>query len=485
METPNYYTVLGVSPNSTPEQLTIAFSRQVEHFPAEERDPANNVAFRLLVTAYKVLSNPESRAAFDQTLATHAIIPRALNIQLLSSHTQLAAIQEPQLLYLLLEIAANPKLLEYKTPLNLCLVIDRSTSMSGDRINQVKAAASLIVEQLTPGDNISVVAFGDHAELIIPAVSIENIQLIKSKISQISTEGATEILKGLRLGVNELSKTRQASGISHLVLLTDGHTYGDERACIELSQKAAEKDVSISALGIGHQWNDRFLDELVAPSGGTSAYLEYPKQVITHLETRIKELSRAFAQGVQLQLDLPGQMSVRSIHKLSPTPSPVTYSNLNMPLGTLQNTTPITVLVELAVPPHLPGTSSRIRASVVASILPTHQRNQRFTNELELSYAQNPVRKPPLPSVVRAVNKLNLYRLNEKVWEDVEQGEIRQAVHRMERLATRLHHSGQTDLARTAMKEAQHIAQTGHLSAAGRKKLKYGTRSLIGYDNLS
>ena len=82
------------------------------------------------------------------------------------------------------------------------------------------------------------------------------------------------------------------------------------------------------------------------------------------------------------------------------------------------------------------------------------------------------------------MNKLNLYKMNEKAWEEAEQGKITEATERLKRLGTRLLREGQSRLARTAFDEATQIARSGHISAAGRKKLKYGTRSLIGYDNL-
>jgi len=481
-ERADYYSVLGVPYNATPEQITIAFSQQVERFPEEARDPNSNAAFRLLITAYKILNDADSRAAFDQTLGTQAITggPRPLNIQLLASQTTLPSLKETQIQYVLLEIVANPELLQKRTPVNFCLVIDRSTSMNGDRINRVKAAASLIADQLEPEDTISVVVFSDFAEIVAPADAARNIQLIKAKISQISTGGATEILKGLRLGLFELHKTRKASGINHLVLLTDGHTYGDEKACVELAERAAQDDISISAVGIGHKWNDQFLDELVAPSGSSSAYLESPELIVSHLQERIRSLSRTFAHSIQLELEATPGLEVRAVNRLAPSPRTVNWEFQEVaPLGSLQHNIPLTVLIELGVHPRPADTTAHLKTKISASVVPTNQRNLRFYNDLRFMFSRSPATKPPLPAVVRAVNKLTLYKLNEKVWEDVEQGEVEKASARMERLATRLHSAGQPQLAATALREAQMIARTGKLSAAGRKELKYGTRSLI------
>jgi len=284
----------------------------------------------------------------------------------------------------------------------------------------------------------------------------------------------------LRLGLTELRKAKRFSEISHLILLTDGHTYGDEKACIQLAEQAAATGIGASALGIGHKWKDSFLDALVAPSGSSSAYIESPRQVVKHLEKRIKSLSRTFAQDVQLQLDLPLKIKARAIHKLSPFPHPIDNTRRLMPLGTLEYAVPLAVLIELVIAPYSPGTSARVQANVSAHITPTGRRDQNFASQLGLDFALGPPIQPPLPAVERAVSKLNLYQMNEKAWEEAERGEIEQATQRMERLGTQLLNAGETQLAHSAFSEATHIARTGLLSAAGRKTLKYGTRALIG-----
>ena len=481
----DYYAIIGVTPRATPEEITVAFNRQVQRFPENARDPVSNSAFRLLVTAYKVLSNPDSRTKYNQTQATRAFDgPQELQIHLLTSHNILPALDEPQIVYLLLDISADPTTSSEKPPLSLCLVIDRSTSMTGARMNQVKSAAATLVEQLQPKDSLTIVTFSDFADVLIPTTEAANKQLFKSKISQISTEGGTEIFQGLRQGATELSKSRRLSGVNHLVLLTDGHTYGDEAPAIELATKAAENGISISALGIGDQWNDAFLDALVAPSGGTSTYLESPSQIVSELEERLSALNHTYAHDMRLQLNLPPRISIRAAHKLSPVPQPVSISERFMPLGSLQHNRPLSILIELMAAPHPAGVSALIHAIVQAHIIPTRQRDSRFSSQLELQFEKGLLPGAPLPAILRAVNKLNLYKMNEKAWEEAEQGKIEEATHRMERLGTNLFKEGQSDLAKTAFHEAANIARSGKISAAGRKKLKYGTRSLIGHDHL-
>jgi hypothetical protein len=85
----------------------------------------------------------------------------------------------------------------------------------------------------------------------------------------------------------------------------------------------------------------------------------------------------------------------------------------------------------------------------------------------------------PPKALTDAVQALNLYRLNEKVWQEIEGGDLPQATTRMRRLTTRLLEAGHTQLAQQAYAETERLASMGTLSLEGRKRLKYGTRSLL------
>ena len=479
----NYYAILGVSPQATADEITIALNRQVERFPEKARDPINNSAFQLLITAYKTLSNQASRAAYDQTLATQLITSQeALQVKFVAGQTTLPAIGESQVFYMLLNISADPSLVSKRVPINLCLVIDRSLSIEGGRMKQVKAAASFIVDQVQPGDLTSVISFSDRAQLVVPASPVEESNLIKAKISQISTQGATEIFQGLRLGFGQLAKLGHGSEINHLILLTDGHTYGDEEKSIALARGAASDGISMTALGIGHEWNDDFLDALVSPSGNESFFLESPNQVTSHLENCVRELSRTVARNIQLGLHMPPRFTIRSLNRIKPSPMPITSSGRSLPLGDLLHNVPLSLLIELVIQPHLPNSSVILQAEIDAQMMLSGRRNQRFYDQIELLFSLNPPAMPPLPAILRAVNKQSLYQLNEAALSTVEQGQAQNGALRMEKLGTRLLDAGQTQLAHTAFNEAKHISQTGRPSSVGRKKLKYGTRALISHD---
>jgi hypothetical protein len=82
------------------------------------------------------------------------------------------------------------------------------------------------------------------------------------------------------------------------------------------------------------------------------------------------------------------------------------------------------------------------------------------------------------PSILSALSKITIYRMQERVWDTIEDGNVDDASHQLEMIATRLFDLGESRLARAAMLEAGRIAKGGSPTAKGRKELKYGTRSL-------
>jgi hypothetical protein len=99
--------------------------------------------------------------------------------------------------------------------------------------------------------------------------------------------------------------------------------------------------------------------------------------------------------------------------------------------------------------------------------------------DLYADFVSTPQENVAIPStIVTALGKLAIFKMQEKAMDDLEKGQVSAATQRLETMATRLLNLGETDLARAALLEAGRLARTGGLSAEGRKKIKYGTRSL-------
>jgi Ca-activated chloride channel family protein len=103
---------------------------------------------------------------------------------------------------------------------------------------------------MDPKDILSVVSFSDRAEVVIPPTRIAEIGKVADRISLIETMGGTEIYQGLSLGMSMLHLRGAAAFTRHLVLVTDGHTYGDEESCLAIARQAANEGIVYPLLGL-------------------------------------------------------------------------------------------------------------------------------------------------------------------------------------------------------------------------------------------
>ncbi len=471
------YACLGVGRTASPEQVRQAYRNAARRFhPDVNSDPQAADEFKIVVSAYEVLNDPGRRAEYDSAFRTAPQPYFSVNITY--SRTKLLRLAEPQIVYALVDVRARVDVQMPNPPLNICLVIDRSTSMQGQRLEQVKIAARQIVENLTEHDIFSVVTFSDHAEVVLPAQPIANKNAIYSKIASIYATGGTEILQGLQVGLLELQNHLGPSTISHLVLLTDGRTYGDEDDCMLLAVLAENDGIMFSGLGIGDEWNDAFLDKLTSRTGGQSHYISSPPVVTRLLIDQVRGIGQSLGR-MRFQIVTDNGVRIKSAFRVAPEAQALPADNQPITVGKLEKDGNISVLLELVVSTTPDPERPIARLWVIGDILKTAEHGQRLVADLRLEQVDKPDLAPPPTGLVAALDRLTLYRLQEKAWADAEQGNIVQATQRLQTLATRLLANGERELAQVAMSEANRLNQTHQISSENRKRIKYGTRALI------
>lgn len=192
-------------------------------------------------------------------------------------------------------------------PLNLCLVLDHSGSMAGTPLETVKQAALSLVQQLRPLDRISVIAFDHQAKVIVPNQLATDLPSITRKIQSLQSEGGTSIDEGLKLGMAEVAKGKQAT-VSHVFLLTDGENeHGDNQRCLKLASLAPEYKISLQTLGFGDKWNQDILESIADAGAGSLRYIEYPEQAAQEFSALFNRLQSVGLTNASLLLTLSPQ----------------------------------------------------------------------------------------------------------------------------------------------------------------------------------
>ncbi len=482
--TQDYYAILGVPPEAHADDIKAAYRRAARRFhPDVNANPGAATQFRDIAAAYEVLANESARREYDLALKRDGFPLPYYSLRVTPSKRVLTPLDEPQVIYLLIEIIPEMRYAREDSrsaSLNLSLVIDRSTSMKGPRLDRVKQAAHRIIDSLGPDDILSVISFSDRAEVVFRATPVLEKPTLKAMVSTMAASGGTEIFQGLKAGIAELRRSLNPRYVNHLILLTDGQTYGDEQHCLDLANEVNKEGIGISAIGIGQEWNDVFLDNLASSTGGTSEYINSPSAVVRFLNDHVRSLGAAFAERLRLSVAPDNDVTLEYAFKLTPSPQPLPVGEQVIPLGSLEKDRPISVILQLQMPPLTQeGFRTAIRLDATGDILYDGFRDFKVISDFSVEVSKSAAQAPPPLAILDALGKLTLYRMQEKAQEAIAEGRVQEATRRLESLATRLLESGQENLAHAAIAEARRVARTAMLSEEGQKTLKYGTRALL------
>lgn len=147
--------------------------------------------------------------------------------------------------------------------LAMMLVIDRSGSMDGLKLEMAKDAAKAVVDMLGPQDSIGVIAFDTVPQTVVRLQQATNRARIRSDIGRIGAGGGTDILPALTEAYIEL--TTRAARLKHVIVLTDGAAPWEGIADVTSAMRA--DGITVSAVAVGSD-ADRSLLEMIAELGG-------------------------------------------------------------------------------------------------------------------------------------------------------------------------------------------------------------------------
>jgi len=480
----DHYSLLGLARDASQEEIKRAYYEAAQKLHPDKNTAAGETELFLGVQqAYEALSNPARRKQYDATLPPEEKLNLPYTHRLIYSRPNLVRLDEPQMIYFILELGAPDEARAAPSPpLNVCLVLDRSTSMQGEKMDIVKATAIQVLRNLRSQDILSVVTFSDRAEVIIPASYLQDKSRSEAKIQMIQPSGATEIYQGLEAGVKEVMRSLDAKRINHIILLTDGHTYGDEQQCLALASRLAEHGIGISGMGIGQEWNDIFLDVLSTRTGGSSAYIARPQDIKRLLLEKFNALSLTYAEDIALELKKLEDVELTYAFRLQPDPSPIALGEKSLHLGSILQDSNTEVIFEYMIHPKAVKSESLLllldgdlKVSVASQVLAVPPLRLRLNRPV----SESPEEEPPPPKIVQALSRLMLYRMQERARKDLDKGNVDSATRQLQVLASNLLTQGERGLAQTILLEVDHLQKQNSLTIEGSKKIKYGTRSLI------
>ncbi len=166
-------------------------------------------------------------------------------------------------------------------PVNYIFVIDTNGSMSGEKLDTVKAAIRELFKRMRKNDVLGIVEFNNQPRTLLKATPVGKISRKEFSriISNITADGGTDLNIGLSYGIDEIGRYESDASLNHIFLFSDGQPTSGERDWIKIRQNVDKKtrgDIRLSTFAFGADANTRELDALASLTGEKFSFIADP-----------------------------------------------------------------------------------------------------------------------------------------------------------------------------------------------------------------
>lgn len=258
--------------------------------------------------------------------------------------------------FVFLDITAKKEALGQTSPLNLAIVLDRSGSMRGKRLENALSAARGMIERLRDGDVVSLVTYDNKAEVKVAATEIDGRSRfgILKQLDGITAQGETCISCGLDAASELLG--RRSDMVDQVLLLSDGEaTSGikDESAFRNLAARIHRRGITISTIGVDVDYNERVMSAIAEEANGRHHFVENAAKLNSIFDEELKSLANTVADEAELSVSLAPGVRVLQVYDRSFRRQ---GDRLIVPIGAFSAGDERTFLMKVSVPAGSAGT---------------------------------------------------------------------------------------------------------------------------------
>lgn len=190
--------------------------------------------------------------------------------------------------------------------LNIAAVIDRSGSMSGEKLAYAKESVRVLLDQLSPNDSFSLVAFDDEVLPLVEASRTTDRTETKAIVEQIDSGGCTNLSGGWIKGIELVSRSAREGSVNAVLLLTDGQAnrgITDHDKLVGMGESTNnEKSIRTSCMGLGADFQEDLLRDIATAAGGRFHYIESPEDAPEVFNEELGGLLAVVAQNIEVEL---------------------------------------------------------------------------------------------------------------------------------------------------------------------------------------
>ena len=323
---------------------------------------------------------------------------------------------------------------------NIALVMDRSGSMGGTKIQMAKAAAMEALSRLGKDDVFALVTYATDVTTRVPAQKVRETAAIINAIKGIEASGNTALFGGVSQGAAEIRKNIEDDYVHRVVLLSDGLANVGPRNPSDLGRLGAglfKENISVTTVGVGTDYNEDLMAQLAQKSDGNTYFAESGTDLPRIFAAELGNVLNVVAKQVVVTITLPSGIEPVEIIGRE---GRIRDNRIELSMNQLYGGQEKFALVEVRMPGHKAGSIVEIAKADVSYHDPFSMKtlNSQAKATARFSRNQDKVAESTNAQVVKDY-QLNLNALaQEKAIELSDQGKTKEAARELRQSAAAL-----------------------------------------------
>lgn len=214
-----------------------------------------------------------------------------------------------------------PAVVGERLPINVCLVIDRSGSMSEEgKLEQVKVAAKHLIDQMTPRDRISIVAYDTEVKVVQPPTRVEDKGKLKAMVDELYPGDMTNLSGGLQKGYDLVKQNFKKHELTRVILLSDGLANVGITNLEELTgvvKRNREKGVVTTSFGVGNDYDAKFLSAIATTGAGNYYYVDRADRIPAFFAAELSGMTSTVAKDIKVKIKLASGVQMNKVYGYS------------------------------------------------------------------------------------------------------------------------------------------------------------------------